>query len=58
MTDPNYKDSLVQFFKDKGFSYKDIDAWMERNQIDKKINDAKVDKFRMNYANMMRITTL
>jgi hypothetical protein len=27
---------------------------MERNQIDKKINDAKADMFRTNYANMVR----
>ena len=48
MTDPNYKDNLVKFFKSKGFKYKDIDAWMERNQIDKKINDAKAE----NYADL------
>lgn len=48
MTDPNYKDNLVRFFKSKGFKYKDIDAWMERNQIDKKINDAKAE----NYADL------
>lgn len=41
MTDPNYKRNLERFFKSKGFKYSDIEAWMERNKIDEKINEAK-----------------
>lgn len=45
MTDPHYKENLIKFFKDKGFKYKDIDAWMQRNNIDGKINEAKAKKY-------------
>lgn len=45
MTDPNYKRNLERFFKSKGFKYSDIEAWMERNKIDEKINEAKSNTY-------------
>lgn len=51
MTDPNYKQSLVNFFKSRGFKYKDIDAWMERNNIDNRINEAKALAYANQYQN-------
>ena len=44
----------MNFFKSRGFKYKDIDAWMQRNNIDNRIAEARSNAFANQYQNALR----